>query len=812
MPRRITVSPTAVTPDYRTIAANEARSAGLDPDLVARLIDAESGWDPRAVSKKGAIGLMQLMPATAQTLGIDPHDAIANVRGGVKHLKTLVDRYQGDTRRALAAYNAGPGAVDQYGGVPPFAETQQYVTRILRGARTMAQQTNAGTRGVRVVVDPTQVRRLLVDPAEVRPIKATNAREAVVGTAPPGVTVLPLKKPWEMIEAPNGPIAAGTPPPTWRDTVRDLSRKTLPAAGMLVGAAKGAAVGAPAGPPGMFVGGLAGAAIGGMAGEGASMGVETLVGAPPPSVDAAGRRLASTGQSALVAEATGHGVVGAAKAVGRTLLAPAKGKLAAHAEEALKTFTDSAGRTHVLPSEVSTSRVLHVAENVAEGSLLGGGKISAVRQARQQLAEQKVQQVLETLGPRVGPKQAGASVLSAREHAVKAFRGAEQIEWNKFREAAKDLPIATPRLDRFLAELSGREAGAILPNAGATAARSVAQLAPDAEAILIGGSPTAFKTLPVSVQQAILQTEGAMPSRLSAAQFQRTVSDLNKLVRSLGRAAERDPSTYNAQLGLAKKLQSLAQDDLLEVLDQSPKAADAYDAARALSRFGNEKLFNDEVMSVVAKAPEKIVATLLRRDNSTAIEAVRRAVPADSFATVQREALDRVLQPNPQTGEIAWSAVADRLSQLGPDTLSAMFPRGHHDEIARVTRLMLKLGQRSDGTGKLAVQLSQAGSVIGIASGRLTRTAATILLTPAAMMRIFSSQQGLKWLTTGLEAPAGSAAAIKAATQLATFLAQQADDDAPDTAPAASSVRRLIGAPPPRHSSSAIGSASPAPH
>ena len=103
----------------------------MQPALVKAVIAAESNFDPGAVSRKGARGLMQLMPDTAEALGIDdPLQPTDNVRGGTRYLRSMLDRY-GDLSRALAAYNAGPSAVDRYGGVPPYPETQDYVNRVL---------------------------------------------------------------------------------------------------------------------------------------------------------------------------------------------------------------------------------------------------------------------------------------------------------------------------------------------------------------------------------------------------------------------------------------------------------------------------------------------------------------------------------------------------------------------------------------------------------------------------------------------------------------------------------------------------------
>jgi soluble lytic murein transglycosylase-like protein len=104
---------------------------GVDPDLVHAVIAVESAYDPYAVSSKGAVGLMQLLPETAAELGIhqltDAHD---NVVGGVRYLRRLLDRYSGNLTLALAAYNAGPGAVDRHRGVPPYPETRAYVRKV----------------------------------------------------------------------------------------------------------------------------------------------------------------------------------------------------------------------------------------------------------------------------------------------------------------------------------------------------------------------------------------------------------------------------------------------------------------------------------------------------------------------------------------------------------------------------------------------------------------------------------------------------------------------------------------------------------
>ncbi len=119
--------------DLAAMVDRVAEKYGLDPALLRAVVKVESDFNPLAVSHAGAMGLMQLMPGTAGELGVkNPFDPAENLEGGARYLKSMIERFGGDLKLALAAYNAGPGAVDRHGGVPPYGETISYIERIRR--------------------------------------------------------------------------------------------------------------------------------------------------------------------------------------------------------------------------------------------------------------------------------------------------------------------------------------------------------------------------------------------------------------------------------------------------------------------------------------------------------------------------------------------------------------------------------------------------------------------------------------------------------------------------------------------------------
>jgi len=169
--------------DLRAEAVKAAQAAGVDPDLFLRLVQQESRFKTSAISPKGATGLAQLMPATAAELGVDPNDPLQNLAGGARYLRQQLDTFGGNPYLALAAYNAGAGNVRKHGGIPPFAETQNYVASIMGGTGNTSRMGGTGNDNLGAGMDTERVGLL--------GFKGTDENRARLSLALSGLSMFP---------------------------------------------------------------------------------------------------------------------------------------------------------------------------------------------------------------------------------------------------------------------------------------------------------------------------------------------------------------------------------------------------------------------------------------------------------------------------------------------------------------------------------------------------------------------------------------------------------------------------------------------
>lgn len=775
---------------WADIIASIAEEEDLNPSLAVAVAEQENeSFDPAAVSERGAIGLMQLMPETAKKHNVDPNDPMANIRGGVRELKALTAKYGDDLDRALAAYNAGESAVDAAGGVPDNPAVQAY----LYGSD----------------VRPGVISRI-GKYADVRPARQETPKEP----------------------APKDPGTIGPGPgPGW-----EVSRSVTPAAGAMLGGyyggVHGLAAGAPFGPyaaaAGLVGGAVAGAYAGGFGGEGFELALETLAqkiglgstGLKPISPAGATSRLTSAGETAATAEAIG-GVAG--PVVGK-VAGPFASKLAPYAQQARQVM----GQTVILPGQLTTSKLLRTVQNVVEESILGSGPMTAARQAGQKKAEERVLEVLDQLGPKTPAQSAGAAVQqrlppppsaaaearftqtrtaaearraaesvrvgraetdaaarragetvadaarrqageataartqtalggpvetaaagttvqAGREAAIQEFRSMERAAWGNYEAEAADVTMeATPTLDAFIEKVTGRTKGTLLPNAGVSVAQRVADLldpAMDTGQIRIGPGRALLKDAPESVQTAVMAALKEKVEPVSAVEFARTVSDLGTLSRSLRDAAKSDPSKFGKQAGLARELYRIARTELAETLGPvNAPARQAYEAATSMTRQGQARLFNKTVLRMAQQDPDKVLGSLLKPNNGVAVRRVTQAVGEAGMAPIRAAGWQRIIKRDVETGGINWPATVRTINELD-DTLRVVYPGGEHQALRRVGEGMFEaehLAAQTKLADQQAIALMKQEAAVGTATDAVAlRTAQRDLVAARRQMDLF---------------------------------------------------------------------------
>lgn len=431
------------------------------------------------------------------------------------------------------------------------------------------------------------------------------------------------------------------------------------------------------------------------------------------------------------------------------------------AAEAAQTAREQAAETAQTERERAAETAQTERERAAEAAKEAREKTAATAQtareqrgatARQTAAE-RGKDIAAKAGASTTTSRAGDFLKQVRERVLAAFRSEERQAWQAFEQATDQIPALTPRLDQFVTGLSAEKAGQILPDAGTTAAGKIASLEGKAKPLtslqgqeiqVRGGKASVVpqKTVTPGLRK-VLTELGKDPGKepLTVAQFQQTIADLNRLQRALEKSAKTDPGKYNAQLGLVKKLNQLAHEDLVDVLGQlssveqdgtatpgSPLSL--YRTASQLTKLGNDQLFNKQVMEIVRAAPEKIAEKLAVKNNSTAIRLVTQAVGDENMGPVRRIVLDNLLQADPVTGKINWPNVVKRIAKLGPDTTEALFPKGEHEALKRIAHGLIETeANLAAETATAAASLKAEHKAAADALAEQTRPAADQLKT-----------------------------------------------------------------------------------
>lgn len=527
----------------------------------------------------------------------------------------------------------------------------------------------------------------------------------------------------------------------------------LPIAGSILGAAGGGAAGGPTivGIPAL---GIAGAAYGAAVGETEQVVLEKAVGLPTgPPVP----RVLREGALGAASE-FGGGLVtrGLAKAA-----APFAKKVTVEGLEAMRTMGGK-----VLPAQATESRVLDIAQNVAEASLFGGGSVKAFKEAQDTIVEGLVNQEIAKYGGRTTGEDAGDAFVKGLTGQIQSFHQYARTLYAKVDQLAHGLQVPTADLKTWAAqELQRRSAVPAL--SGDTSLSILKQITQLADHI-------PFEEAQVIRSQALAK----------------------------GRAVFGDPDRAVIR-GITDQITKFT-DTAMETTARAagPAVEQAWRGANQFTRDGYAKFETDFLSGLLTEKPDAVAKALLRNNSPILIREARKAVPARAWQPVQAALATQLAEKatNVETGVISGKAMLTQLKTLGA-SVKEVFPTTA-DEVRRLARVLSTVQQaQGEGTGRMYIQLAQAGATVGIATTsyldnpQKAAAAGLIILGPVALAKIMTSPRGIRWLTTGLTAPQGSEMAIRAASNLATFLAAgPADDQGP---PVPNTVRTSTVQPPP---------------
>jgi len=686
--------------DINTIIDTASEMHGLEPSMVHSMIKQESNYNPKAVSSKGAIGMMQLMPGTAKELGVgNPLNPIENVLGGTKYLSSLKNEFGGDMGKALAAYNAGRENVKKYNGVPPFKETQDYVNKILpaKSKKEFAQ-----------FAPPIFTKRDVYNELKNRGMDDEEIFDTILKANP-------IKE----------------KPSFWQGLIKEIPE--------FGGAFVGSLAGIPGGVPGM----VGGAMIGGAAGK-ALQQLGQRVFEPEKAPKTATEAAQQIGKA---------GVTQAGYEIGGQLIGKVAGKILAPFAKSILPETQIArqildaympverrffGLTKrkipsLLPHEATENRTLDVLFNISEGSLIGGRKVSKFKVDREKAISDVIDDLIAQFGTKAEPDMVGEAFQLAIDNNLQSHKLITNPMYEKVEQMASKIPININNIKSFAMPLAQRakEIGSIeAKNAGDDLITAVLELEPN---ISFGAAKDLRTRLMSRIDEFNIINKKAP-----------AIGKAKKMIGLLDNSIESSLNTYNKDaLSLWRQANNLYKEGQEKYnnifIRRLIKKADP--------NFGGE--------------PESIVKAIFKPGAISNIQRVKTAVDPATFKQMKSWYMQSLIkQATDKEGKIVGTTLNDRLfgkTGMGEKTLREIFDPAELQRIKNVTTtLQIVTGKQTEGTGKMWIQLAQASAAIGVITGQFRAPSLFVLGTPEVLTRIILNPFGNKLLTNGFKLPPGS--------------------------------------------------------
>ena len=733
---------------FRDIITHEAKAAGIPPEVAFAIVDVESAGDPTAIggpTKVGrARGFFQLMPDTAKRYGVDPADPIQNIQGGIRMLSDLNRQYNGDVEKMLLAYHGGQDPRN-HGPV-----TQAYAQKVL-GRMQAGEPSLIPADGPR---------------ASARGFKANPTEQAKKIGAPPPAPLPELQR----TAVPDPAQFERTIP---QRLVGEVGPYVTPALGSLAGGIAGAAVG---GPPGAF----AGATTGGVLGEKAQIELEKLVGLPPPQNELT--RLGTAAAGGILGEGIGQ--------AGIKLAAPFAKKVTAEGLEALKAL-----KGKVLPSQVTDAWLLDIADNIATGALIGGGKMAGTRTVQQQAIDVLAEQTANRIGTAVSMEEAGTAFMAALDTSVEKFGKAASKLYDVVDATTTEAVVPTSGLLQFTeAELTKRGGAVPRTLTGKSGQEMLTEFHALAKDIV---KETPASTLVDEFGRPLREATTAELPRFitfSSANFMR--QQLNAKIRQFN--FEHDSVASGVAQQIVKRLDGMMENAAKTL---TPAGYRAWRFATAFYKEGIARYQSKVIRELADNHPSKLIdALMVSRAAVEPIRAARKAIEPAAWEKVRGAAAGRLIEGATKENLVHGDLLAQQLRTLGKPAVRELFG-GDAEDLYRLARVIQTVqGPQATGIGKMFIQLQQArgltqaaAGAFGLASGNVGWVV-PVLLAPEVIARVMTHPKGIKWLTTGIELGPTSKAGARALGQLITAVGRPTIN----RALAAQDQRRKNFGPPPQ--------------